>query len=77
MAVWERLHKMGRGFTVYGKCLFGTTVEHLGQVEQGEEIIGCILFHTFTLFNNHVINHLRNAGSIGLNSGHVPLCHVL
>lgn len=45
MDVWERLHKMGCGFIVYRRCLFGTTAEHLGQVEQGEEIIGYILFH--------------------------------
>lgn len=44
MDVWERLHKMGCGFIVYRRCLFGTTAEHLGQVEQGEEIIGYILF---------------------------------
>lgn len=76
MAVWERLQKVGCGFISYGRCSFGTTAEHLGQLEQGEEIIGCILFHTFAPFNNHVTNHLRNAVSIGLNSGLVPLCHV-
>lgn len=75
MALWERLHKMGCGFIVYRRCLFGTTAEHLGQV--GEEIIGCILFPNFTPSNNHVTKHLRNAVSIGINSGHVPLCHVL
>lgn len=73
----EKLHKMGCDFKVYGRCLFSTTDEHLGQVEEGEEITECIFSHTFTPFNYHVTNHLRDADSIGLNSGHVLLCHVL
>lgn len=76
MPVWERLHKMGHSFMSYGRCLFGITAEHLGQVEQGEEIIGFILFHNFTPFDNHVTNHPRNAVSIRLHSSHVLLCHV-